>query len=226
MNGMDWMRVSSLMCSRLCHDLVGPVGGIVNGVEFLADDDSGMREQAVGLLADSARKTARRLQYYRLAFGAAGDQAGELAFDDIKSSIEGYFEDEKIAVAWRAVPEGHGVVPKVVGRLLLNLVILAAEHLPRGGGVTAMMTRDDSGDWLVSAAAKGAGLTARPAIEAALAGQISVEDLDPRNVTAFFAAALAEGAGGSLRLISSEAEGIEIKGVIPATAWLRAGNKR
>lgn len=211
------MRVSSLMCSRLCHDLVGPVGGIVNGVEFLADGDETMQGQAVGLLADSARRAARRLQYYRLAFGAAGDVSGDLAFEDVRSTIDGYFEDEKIAVVWRAVPDGGGAVPKAVGRLILNLVMLAAEHLPRGGGVTAMVTRDDAGDWLVSASAKGEGLVPRPAIEAALAGKLPVEELDPRNVTAFFAAALAGAAGGSLRLISSQADGIELKGVVPAS---------
>jgi histidine phosphotransferase ChpT len=76
---LDPVDFASLLCSRLCHDLLSPVGAMANGLELLADEkDPGMRDQVMGLLADSSTSTANKLKFFRLAFGAAGGYGDEV----------------------------------------------------------------------------------------------------------------------------------------------------
>ena len=70
---LDPMDLAALLCSRVCHDVISPVGAIVNGLEVLEDeDDPSMRDVALELIKKSARSASARLQFCRLAFGAAG----------------------------------------------------------------------------------------------------------------------------------------------------------
>src|ERR1044071_6387407 len=93
MNAVD---LASLLCSRLCHDLMSPVGALNNGIELLGDEqDPDMRERCLELLADSAVATANKLKFFRLAFGAAGGFADAIDTGDAKAALKGVFGAER-----------------------------------------------------------------------------------------------------------------------------------
>src|SRR3954452_5619540 len=129
---MDAVDLASLLCSRLCHDLMSPVGALNNGIELLADEtDPDMREKCLELLADSARASANKLKFFRLAFGAAGGFGEEVDTHEAEAAVEGLFGPERrIELGW-AVSEGK--LPKGAVKLLLNLALLAGDALVRGG---------------------------------------------------------------------------------------------
>lgn len=127
-NSIDY---ASLLCSRLCHNLLNPVGALNNGIELLADEtDPAMREQCIGLLGDSARVSASKLKFYRLAFGSAGGYGDTLPAHEVRAAVEGMFLSGKLAIEW-LIPED--VLAKLPAKVLLNLALIAGEALPRGG---------------------------------------------------------------------------------------------
>jgi histidine phosphotransferase ChpT len=132
MNDIDY---ASLLCSRLCHDLLSPVGALNNGIELLADEtDPGLRDQCMGLLADSARTTAGKLKFFRLAFGSGGGFGEEIAVHEVRLALEGMFPtDGKLEIHWLIDGES---LPKQAAKLLLNLALMVGEALPRGGTMT------------------------------------------------------------------------------------------
>ena len=122
---MSDVDFASLLCSRLCHDLVGPVGAIYNGVELLADEnDPDMRERCLELLADSARQTANKLKFFRLAFGAAGGFGAQVDTREARTALEGLFSDRRIALEWLV---GAPSLPKDAMKILLNLAMTAGD---------------------------------------------------------------------------------------------------
>src|SRR5690348_7741201 len=129
MNAVDF---ASLLCSRLCHDLMSPVGALNNGIELLADEtDPDMREKCLELLADSARATANKLKFFRLAFGAGGGFGDEIDTGEAQAALEGLFGAEgKVHLGWVVSDEK---LPKGAIKLLLNLSLLAGDALVRGG---------------------------------------------------------------------------------------------
>src|ERR1700755_157568 len=129
---MNPVDLASLLCSRLCHDLMSPVGALNNGIELLADEqDPEMREKCLELLADSARASANKLKFFRLAFGAAGGFGAEVETPEAQTGLEGQFgPDRRIEVVWAVRDEK---LPKDATKLLLNLGMLAGDALVRGG---------------------------------------------------------------------------------------------
>lgn len=133
---------AALLCSRLCHDLVSPVGAMSNGIEILADeDDEDMRNEVVKLLEQSARQTSNRLKFFRLAFGAGGGFSEMVGLNDSAQTVKSYFEESKITLAW--TPEvSH--IRKDVLKVLLNLILVAGEAIIRSGTLT-VQARSDGG---------------------------------------------------------------------------------
>jgi histidine phosphotransferase ChpT len=129
---MDAVELASLLCSRLCHDLLSPIGALNNGVELLADEtDPEMRERCMELLADSARASANKLKFFRLAFGAAGGFGEDIDTREARAAIEGLYGPEKrIELGWMVAGDR---LPKSAVKLLLNLAMLAGDALVRGG---------------------------------------------------------------------------------------------
>lgn len=123
---------ASLLCSRLCHDLLSPVGALNNGLELLADEtDPAMRARCMELLAESARTSANKLKFFRLAFGAAGGFGDSVDPREAKAAIEGLLSDSKrTTLGWLVEAEG---LPKPAVKVLLNLALIANEALVRGG---------------------------------------------------------------------------------------------
>src|ERR1700740_3284386 len=130
----DALELAALLCSRVCHDLISPVGAIVNGLEVLDDNPKPEdREFALSLIRKSARTASARLQFCRLAFGAAGSSGAQIDLGDAQTMARGHLEDAKTAITWN-LP--RVLLPKNRVKLLLNMMVIAQQTMPRGGGLT------------------------------------------------------------------------------------------
>lgn len=205
---MSDVDFASLLCSRLCHDLVGPVGSIYNGVELLADeDDPDMRRRCLELLADSAKQTANKLKFFRLAFGAAGGFGAQIDTREAQTALEGLFADRRIAIDWLV---DAAALPKNAMKILLNLAMTAGDALLRGGRLNvAAEQRADIIELAVRA--EGQRVLLDPELRAALEGRTSFGDLNPRAAAAFLVHTLVQAAGA--KLMVSEQDGVLVFGV-------------
>lgn len=207
---MSAVELASLLCSRLCHDLVGPVGSLFNGVELLADEsDPDMRARCMELLADSARQTANKLKFFRLAFGAAGGFGDQVDTREAQAALEGLFgSDRRVAVEWLVGPQS---LPKSAIKVLLNLAMTAGDALLRGGRLH--VAAEARGRFVeLAVRAEGPRLLLDPELRAALEGRVELEKLSPRAAAAFLVNALLQEAGAEL-LVSEPDEGVLVFGV-------------
>jgi histidine phosphotransferase ChpT len=209
-NALD---LASLLCSRLCHDLMSPVGALNNGIELLADEtDPDMQEKCLELLGDSARATANKLKFFRLAFGAGGGFADEVDTGEAQAALEGLFGAEgKIELGWVVEDEK---LPKGAIRLLLNLALLAGDALVRGGRLDVGAERGN-GRIELAVRAEGPRILLDPVLRETLAsgGGATVE---PRAAGAWLAHSLAAEGGGSLRLSDPSSDFLLIGATIPS----------
>ncbi len=145
---MTEIEFAALMVSRVCHDLVGPLGAVVNGMEVLEDErDPAMRADAIKLVTMSADQALARIQFMRIAFGAAGSAGAELDLGEIGRLIAGLLEGGKVALTWN-VPRLYWA--KDWAKLLMNATLLAADCLPRGGAVVTVEARRRPADAVLS----------------------------------------------------------------------------
>src|SRR5579862_3972296 len=130
----DALELAALLCSRVCHDLISPVGAIVNGLEVLDDNPKPEdRDFALELIRKSAKTASARLQFCRLAFGAAGSAGAQIDLGDAQAMARGQIEDAKTSIAWN-LP--RLLLPKNRVKLLLNMMVIAQQTIPRGGTLT------------------------------------------------------------------------------------------
>jgi len=198
MDVMIDLRVAELLASRLCHDLVGPIGAVNNGMELIEDEDPGMINEALKLTASSARQAANALQFFRLAYGMAGGRVGG-DLSELRDLIAAYLSGGgKVTLDW-SVQAGPAGAPEGLGKLLLNLVALAAEALPKGGGLSVSVHPSPDG-LEASVTAAGPGAKLREESVPALHPDVAVADLTPRSVQGYFTRLLARRAGGDLAI--------------------------
>ena len=134
----DALELAALLCSRVCHDLISPVGAIFNGLEVLDDDPKPEdREFALDLIRKSAKTASARLQFCRLAFGAAGSSGAQIDLGDAQNMARGHLEDAKTTIVWN-LP--RVLLPKNRVKLLLNMMVIAQQTIPRGGVITVDQT--------------------------------------------------------------------------------------
>lgn len=127
------LDLAALIASRVCHDIISPVGAITNGLEVLEEDSSEeMRGFAMDLIKKSARQASAKLQFARLAFGASGSAGAEIDLGDAETVARGFMAGEKADLEWQAV---RVLMPKNKVKLLLNLVLIGTHAVPRGGKV-------------------------------------------------------------------------------------------
>lgn len=201
---------ASLLCSRLCHDLMGPVGAITNGIELLADeDDPDARARCMDLLAEGARTSIDKLKFFRLAFGAAGGSGAGHDAREVKAAVEGLIRGNgRIVLGWLV---DRPTIARDATRILLNLVLIAADALIRGGRLDI----DIEGDEIV-VRAEGARLVLDPDVRATLAGEIDAEKVGARTAGAWLARSLTIAGGGRIQ-IADEIPGILLLGAaLPA----------
>ncbi len=128
------LDLAALLCSRVCHDLISPVGAIVNGLEVLEESkDEETKTFAIDLIKKSARVGSAKLQFCRIAFGAAGSATAQIDTGDAESNARGFIEDDKIKLTWK-LPRLF--LPKNRVKLLLNMLLIGMQAIPRGGVLT------------------------------------------------------------------------------------------
>jgi histidine phosphotransferase ChpT len=131
------LELAALISSRICHDVISPVGAIANGLEMLAEEqDEAMREQTMTLIRKSASQASAKLQFARLAFGAAGSAGAEIDLRDAERVARDFVQGAKHTLSWQGPP---ATLPKNKVKLLLNLVALGVVALPRGGAVNVII---------------------------------------------------------------------------------------
>ncbi|HEY1604175.1 MAG TPA: histidine phosphotransferase family protein [Allosphingosinicella sp.] len=205
---------ASLLCSRLCHDLLSPVGALNNGVELLADEhDPEMRARCLDLLGESARASANKLKFFRLAFGAAGGFADEVDTREARVAIEGLFGgDGRIQLGWMV---DMPALSKSALKVLLNLALIAGDALVRGGRLDVGAERNDDGLHIVGRAV-GPRIVLDAELKRALAGETDEESIAPRAAAAWLVHCLVDEAGGHVQIADQE-EGVLLLGaVLPA----------
>ena len=204
--------LASLLCSRLCHDLMSPVGAMNNGLELLADEhDPEMRQRCMDLLAESAKSAADKLKFFRLAFGAAGGFGSEVDPADAKAVIEPLVTASgRTTLDW-AVPPAF--MPKRAIKILLNLVLLANDALVRGGTLF-VGAESREGEHEIVIRASGPKIVMDQAIRATLAGDLDASLVDSRNAAAWMARNLAIRGGGVVQLAEPDPEHLIIGALI------------
>jgi histidine phosphotransferase ChpT len=209
MNAVD---LASLLCSRLCHDLMSPVGALNNGIELLADEqDPEMREKCLELLADSARASANKLKFFRLAFGAAGGFGEEVDTFEAEAALEGVFGPERrIELGWMVAGDK---LPKSAAKLLLNLALLAGDALVRGGRLDVGAENRD-GEVELVIRAEGPRILLDPALRETLLNGSTGGSVEPRAAGAWLAHSLASEAGGTIQLSDPASEVLMIGAVV------------
>ncbi len=200
---------ASLLCSRLCHDLLSPVGALNNGLELLADEtDPAMRERCMELLAESARTSANKLKFFRLAFGAAGGFGDAVDPREAKNAIEGLLSDAKrTTLGWMVDLD---TMPKPAVKVLLNLSLIANEALVRGGTLD-VGAEENAGQLEIVVKIEGPRIILDPELRRMLTEGAGEQPVAARTAAAFLVNTLAHEAGGAV-LVSEPAENVMIFG--------------
>jgi len=189
---LEALDLAALLCSRVCHDLISPSGAIVNGVEVLEESkDEETRSFAIDLIKKSARTASARLQFCRIAFGAAGSASAQIDLSDAEKVARGFIEDEKVKLAWN-LPSA--LQPKNRVKLLLNMILVATQSIPRGGIVAV---DGDGPPEAMTFKISARGLNARipQAVPALLAGTPENGVVDAHAIQPFYAGLLGRASG-------------------------------
>src|SRR5690349_21721565 len=189
---------ASLLCSRLCHDLLSPVGALNNGLELLADEhDPEMRARCLDLLNESARASANKLKFFRLAFGAAGGFGDTVDAREAKAAIEGLFGDGgRIEIGWMVEP---ATLSKPAIKVLLNLALIAGDALVRDGRLASRAEHTANGTVIV-VRAEGPRLVLAAELRQALEGRTGEAEVTPRAAAAYLVSQLVAQAKGSVQV--------------------------
>ena len=191
------LDLAALLCSRVCHDLISPVGAIVNGLEVLEEEkDEATKTFALDLIKKSAATASAKLQFCRIAFGAAGSAGAQIDTGDAEKISRGFLEDDKTKLAWN-LP--RVLLAKNRVKLLLNMLLIAGQTIPRGGQLTVepIGTGDTMG---IKVTAAGANAKVPPAVASLLAGEIG-EGIDAHRIQPFYAGLLAKDCGAKTAMV-------------------------
>jgi len=184
---LDDGTLAALLASRICHDLISPVGAINNALE-LYDDDETMQGAALDLIRASAANASARLQFARLAFGASGAAHFDVASQQLQEVATLFMVQEKAELVWIGEPFS---LPKNQAKLLLNLLLIANASLPRGGVIeVALMQSIEGASFTLTARGKGAKLPEK--FVALLAGDGQPEAIDAHIIQFYYTMLLAE----------------------------------
>lgn len=190
-------ELAALMCSRLCHDMLSPVGALSNGLELLADEkDPAMRARCIELLEQSARISTDKLKFFRLAFGAAGGFGDAVPVEEVRSVVDALAADSKrIQINWAIEADN---LPKPAVKVMLNLAHIGLDALIRGGELDIGGELHD-GNYEIVVRATGERIAFDETIGRALQGELAPGELSSRTAAAHMIATLAEEIGGGLQ---------------------------
>lgn len=180
-------RASEILISKICHDLVSPVGAVNNGIEFLTDMGADGLQDGLGLIEHSARQASVRLQLFRMCYGAGGSDA-KVTGKVIYETFQNYIADTKCEMAWdlmNDIPDHD--VPAGFMKVLLNMMVFVQESLPKGGVVTITM-----GDGFMRVIGKGDLIKPKEDSVEALSGKLPVENLSPKSIHGYITKSYSE----------------------------------
>jgi histidine phosphotransferase ChpT len=195
----EGLDLAALLCSRVCHDLISPVGAIMNGLEVMEDGkDEETSQFAMELIKKSAKTASAKLQFCRLAFGAAGSAGAQIDTGDAEKVTRGLMEDDKTKLGWN-LP--RVLLAKNRVKLLLNMMLLAAQAIPRGGQLTVDPVGEGDGmGFRVSAAGINAKIP--QAIPPLLTGAPGDHAVDAHAIQPFYTGLLAKNCGLSVSMVT------------------------
>ncbi len=197
---LDGLDLAALLCSRVCHDMINPVGAIINGLEVLdGDPDAEMQSIALDLVRKSAAAASAKLQFCRLAYGAAGSAAAMIDLVEAANVARGLFSDNRTKLDWTTEPV---LMPKNKVKLILNLCVVGAAALPRGGLVA--VSTDAAVDRIV-VAAEGRNANLSVQSQDHLAGKGDIAAVDSRAIQAHYTGLLAKAAAMRLDVVQADA---------------------
>ena len=211
--GTVCIEVLEQVCSRICHDLAGPVGAIRNGLELISDAEEGDAaggDQAMELIGHSAEHAAKRLRLYRLAYGRTTSE-GVRSFSELRETATDWLAGGRVTLQWPTDSPNDDLAAKPgLAKTMLNLVVLASEAIPQGGIVTVLGEGSlESGRVVVAAA--GRGVKWPPELAQVLSGRLELGILGPRTIHALISGRFAEHYGLSLNWDISDTEHLALR---------------
>ena len=212
MNEVSSTDLAAMLCSRLCHDMLSPVGALSNGLELLADEtDPAMRRNCMDLLEQSATISTNKLKFFRLAFGAAGGFGERVPVEESKALIAALAADKgRIDVEWELAQAN---LSKPAVKVLLNFAQIALDALVRGGRLDIGAELRD-GVCEIVVRASGTRIAIDEVIGKALDGTLPPADLSSRTAPAHMIQLLAQECGGTLQYVRSE-DALVLGAVLP-----------
>lgn len=198
---LDSLDLAALLCSRVCHDVISPVGAIVNGLEVLEDEkDAEMRGFALDLIKKSAKTASARLQFCRLAFGAAGSAGATIDTGDAEQVARGLIADDRTRLEWIGA---RVLMPKNKVKLLLNLCLIAAATIPRGGDIVVTMEgADETTSFLITT--KGPNVRLASHVAHLVAGEPENGSVDAHGIQAYYTGLVARACNMTVELSPGE----------------------
>ncbi|MBI1868110.1 MAG: histidine phosphotransferase [Methylocystis sp.] len=197
---LESLDLAALLASRVCHDAISPVGAIINGLEVLDEEKDGeMRGHALALIKSSASEASARLQFCRLAFGAAGSKGAAIDTGDAEHVTRQLLADDRTQLLW-SVP--HVLMSKNKVKLLLNLCLIADAAIARGG-VIAVSSTDEEEPIAIRIEARGANARVGANVAALLEGRPQDGVVDARSIQIYYAGLVARSCGLSVSISAS-----------------------
>ncbi|MGA2045075.1 MAG: histidine phosphotransferase family protein [Roseiarcus sp.] len=215
---LDGMDLAALLCSRVCHDVISPVGAIINGLEVLEDEkEAEMREIALDLIKKSAAAASARLQFCRLAYGAAGSVGASIDTGDAENVTRGLINNDRTKLVWNAT---RRYAPKNKVKLVLNLCLIAISVIPRGGVVTVALSGEGEAlEALVEA--KGPNARLAHGVAALIAGTVEGGSVDAHSIQAYYTGLVARSCGLQVT-IETAADSIALRASLAVETALAA----
>ena len=204
------LRVAELLASRMCHDLISPIGAVTNGIELIEEEGGKIAADALDLAGRSARQASRLLQFYRIAFGLGGSfSSSRLA--EMRDLAEGFLSGSRHKLDWPGGAEDP--LPSGLGKLILNMVLVAADCLPRGGRIGVAMQGSEG--WTAAAVTAEGDVRMSEELRAAMSDAADPQALTPRTVQSYFTALIAIRSGGELIIAEPDAQTLRLAVAVP-----------
>jgi len=193
--------LSAMLCARICHDLISPVGALGTAIEILDDEGNvDMHDDALALVRTSSRQASAKLKFLRIAFGAAGSAPGVIPTAEVIKLSNDMFADSKPDLVWNIDSDG---IDKNRARILMNLVMLAIQAAPRGGTVTVSRHGQGEGANFVTVS-EGPKVRLDAAVAKAIAGKVPEDGFDGRSIQPLYANLLTRDIGGTIGASADE----------------------
>lgn len=211
------IKVSQLVISRICHDLAGSVSAVNAGVELIKDGGGSLDQEAMSLVDASAGQSVRRLSFFRIVFGSGGGANGTISLAELRDLSQNYIEGSKLSLDWPNQTDVDSSDYRIninAGRVLLGIVLMAADALPRGGVISVGVHNPEGGIGF-AVVATGERASLGPEVEAAMNPNINIEDLTARTVHAHFTNLLVGSLGGELEYSRETPGEIRLAAIIP-----------